>query len=343
MIHLPKTVDEALGLAAEVGGQYRAGGTDLQELRLHARPEDRPALIDLRDVPGLDTVVSDASGAFIGALTSLADVAADAGLRAGWPGVARSCGALATPQIRAVGTLGGNLMQAPRCWYYRHPDHTCLRQGGSTCFAREGDHLFHVAFDEGGCVAPHPSTAALALLAYEAEVELLEPGVVDAQRRPIAEVLGRDALAPGSLITTLILPPPVAGERAAYVRASNRAFAEWALVEVCARLVYDGSGKIERAWVSAGALASTPIRLAAVEAELRGAAPSPEGFAAAAQLASEGAEPLPMTAYKLELLRGAVVEALEQAAASEPTAAHPQAPADGGDPELPTPEDAKTD
>ena len=324
MIHFPKTVDEAVVLATEHAGVYRAGGTDLQELRAHQAASERATLVDLRDLPGLDSVVSDSTGAFIGALTSLATIAEDEALRAGWPGVATTCGALATPQIRAIGTLGGNLVQAPRCWYYRHPDFTCLRQGGSTCYAREGDHLFHVVFDQGGCVAPHPSTAALALLAYDAEVELLEPGLVEPQRKPIAEVLGRGGLGTGALITTVILGPPVPGERSAYARASNRAYAEWALVEVCARVVLDAAGKVELARVTAGAVAPTPIRLEAVEAKLGGAEPTPEGLAAAAAVATEGAKPLPMTGYKLELLQSTVLEALEQALAAEPTS--PPAP-----------------
>ena len=322
MIHFPTTVDEAVSLAT--GGQdgragvYRAGGTDLQDLRAHVPIAERPPLVDLRDIPGLDSVVADPSGAWIGALTRASTIAAHPELRARWSGLAETCAALA-PQVRSIATIAGNLMQAPRCWYYRHPDVQCLRQGGSTCFARQGDHLFHVAFDRGGCVAPHPSTLAAVLVAYEAEVERLVPGVVEPRRAPVLDILEPGALEPGALITAIHLGPPQPGERTAYARAANRAHAEWALVEASVRLVVAEAGTIEFARVGVGAVATTPLRLDAVEATLVGRAPEPEVLAEAAALAREGAKPLPMTAYKLELLEGCVLEALERALEASPS------------------------
>lgn len=328
MIVFPKTVDEAMAHCVELGGAYRAGGTDLQERRQHLAVLGQQALapiVDLRDVPGLNSVACDHQGAWIGALTTLADLAAHSVIRERWPGVAEACGALANPQIRAVASLGGNLMQAPRCWYYRHPDYQCLRKGGSTCFAREGDHLFHVCFDTAPCVAPHASTAAMALLAYEAEVELIEPGSTPTQpglsRVPIQTVLGMNRLPEHALITTVRLGAPVPRERSAYVRASNRAYAEWALAEVTVRLVLGDDGVIEFIRVAAGGVAPTPLRLDEVEDALIGVAPTPQLLAKAAGLAKAGASPLPMTDYKLELLEGAVRTALEQALERSPTPA----------------------
>lgn len=322
-ISFPKTVDEAVTAAVEHGGVYRAGGTDLQDRRahlaVHAKP--LPPLVDLRDVPGLDTIASDDAGAWIGGLTTMATIADHPLLRERWSGVAEACGALASPQIRAVATLAGNLMQGPRCWYYRHPDYECLRKGGSTCFAREGDHLWHVCFDQSPCAAPHPSTAALALLAYEAEVEFLLPGVTEPQRKPIGEILEYGALAEGALLTAVRLGPALAGERTAYVRASNRAWAEWALVEVSVRLQLSQTGEVAFARVAAGAVAPTPLRLRDVEAALEGVAPAAQKLAAAAKLARNAAKPLPMTGYKLDLLEGAVLEALERAIERSPATA----------------------
>lgn len=339
MIVFPKTVDEALAqwAALEGRGVYRAGGSDLSELRAH--PRDRGPLIDLRDLPGLDSVaMGDAApteapseetppegetptpiGAWIGARANLASLAEHPQLQAGWPGLAQACGALATPQIRAVATLGGNLMQAPRCSYYRHPDYHCLRRGGDTCYARGGDHLWHVAFDRAPCAAPHPSTVAMALLAYDAELELLTPSSVEPQRRSLAQLFAGEQLEAGALITSIGLPPPLPGERSAYVRASNREYAEWALVEVSARVRVAPSGELDFVALAAGAVAPTPLRLSAVEAALLGQTPTPELLAKSAALAREGATPLPMTAYKLELLEACVLEALEQALASEPS------------------------
>lgn len=323
MISFPKTVDEAVSAAVEHGGEYRAGGTDLQDRRAHlaVHGQPLPPIVDLRDVTGLDVVACDHQSAWIGSLTTLATIASHPILRERWPGVAEACGALANPQIRAVASLAGNLMQGPRCWYYRHPDYACLRKGGSTCFAREGDHLWHVCFDDAACAAPHPSTAALALLAYEAEVEFLLPGVVEPQRKPIADILGLDGLPEGALLTAVRLGPPISSERTAYVRASNRAYAEWALVEVSVRLVLTASGEISFARVTAGAVAPTPLRLPEVEAALLGIVPDADNLAAAAKLARKSAKPLPMTGYKLDLLEGSVLEALERALERSPTPA----------------------
>src|SRR5262249_41475253 len=144
----------------------------------------------------------------------------------------------ATPQIRNVATLGGNLAQRSRCWYYRNPHIACFKKGAGSCPARSGNHLYGVAFDLGPCVAPHPSTMATALLAYEARID------TDHRTGLSIEALlgdGRDgtadhALQPGEVITAVALPPPLAGERAHYRRAVFRSKAEWPLVEVVVRL-----------------------------------------------------------------------------------------------------------
>ena len=182
-----------------------------------------------------------AGAARIGASTSIGAIAGDARLAAAYPGVAAAAGGLATPQIRRVATLGGNLAQRSRCWYFRNPQIDCLKKGGTACPAREGNHLYGVAFDLGPCVAPHPSTMAAALLAYDATARTnLRPALT------IEQLLGDGsngaadhALLPGEMIESVELPPPLAGERAAYKRAIGRAAAEWPLVEVVARVVVE--------------------------------------------------------------------------------------------------------
>jgi xanthine dehydrogenase YagS FAD-binding subunit len=320
-ISLPKSIDEALAAATELRGEYRSGGTDVQDRRRHQLPSARAAVVDLRDVPELSTITCDQQGARIGARATLASIAAHPVLAERWPGIGQAFGALATPQIRAVASLAGSLLQGPRCWYYRHPDYPCLRKGGATCYAREGDHLWHVCFDRSPCAAPHPSTTALALLAYEAQIELLGPGDASSRRVPVQEVLDVDALAPGTLITAAWLGPPLARERSAYVRASNRAFAEWALVEASVRLVLSDDGTIAFCRVAVGAVAPTPLRLEHVEAALLGKPATPEHLSAAAGLATRDAKPLRDTGYKLALLEGALLEALEQALAHATTPA----------------------
>jgi xanthine dehydrogenase YagS FAD-binding subunit len=154
---------------ASGASEFRAAGTDLSERRRSGI--SRGPLIDLAATSDATGINWSADGAArIGALTTIAAIAADARIAAAYPGLAASAQGLATPQIRHLATLGGNLAQRSRCWYFRNPDIACLKKGGTACPARSGNHLYSVAFDLGPCVAPHPSTMAAALLAYEARI-----------------------------------------------------------------------------------------------------------------------------------------------------------------------------
>jgi len=291
--------------------EFRAGATDLSERRRSG--VSRGALLDIAPLDAPAGLWPELDGGLrLGALTTIAALAADPLLRAGYPGLAAAAGGLATPQIRRVATLGGNLAQRNRCWYFRNPNFSCLKTGGEGCPAREGNALYAVVFDRVPCVAPHPSTLAAALLAYDARIDTN-------QRRDLSvgEVLGdgssatsETALAPGELIVSVSLPPPSVGERAAYKRAIGRAHAEWPLVELVVRAVLE-AGRFSRLRIVAGGVAPVPIRLAASEAVALGQPAAPETFAAAAAAATEGAAPLPQAAYKLDLLRGLVRDLIE--------------------------------
>jgi xanthine dehydrogenase YagS FAD-binding subunit len=296
-----------------LAAEFRAAGTDLSERRRSG--VSKGPLIDISSGP--DGIGWGADGAVrIGALTSIAAIAADPRIAQAYPGIAGAALGLATPQIRHLATLGGNLAQRSRCWYFRNPHIACLKKGGTECPARAGNHLYGVAFDLGPCVAPHPSTMAAALLAYEA--------TVSTDRRSgltIGELLGDGsngaadhALAPGEMIRSVELPPPVPGERALYKRAISRSHAEWPLVEVCARAVVSG-GAFQFIRIAAGGIAPVPLRLSASEAALQDAPANVASIANAARQATAGAMPLPMTGYKLDLLRGVVHDLLERLAA----------------------------
>jgi xanthine dehydrogenase YagS FAD-binding subunit len=299
-------------VAGEAAAEFRASGTDLSERRRSG--VSRGPLIDILPSPDMIGIAWDASGAArIGASTTIAATAGDARLAAAYPGIAAAAGGLATPQIRLLATLGGNLAQRSRCWYFRTPHIDCLKKGGTACPARAGNHLYGVAFDLGPCVAPHPSTMATALLAYDARVKT--------NQRPaltIEQLLGDGsngaadhALGPGEMIEAVELPPPTPSERAAYKRAIGRAYAEWPLVEIVARVVVSDD-EFRLARLTAGGVAPVPIRLHAAEAATQGAPVSAATIAAAARAATQGAKPLPMTGYKLELLSGLVQDLLER-------------------------------
>ena len=298
--------------ASTQAAEFRAAGTDLSERRRSG--VSRGPLIDIKTSPDTIGMNWGADGALrIGAFTTIAAIAADARIIEAYPGLAAAALGLATPQIRHLATIGGNLAQRSRCWYFRNPDIACLKKGGSDCPARSGNHLYSVAFDLGPCVAPHPSTMAAALLAYEATI------ITDRRSGlTIGELLGDGSngaadnmLLSGEMIRAVQLPPPLQDERALYKRAISRSHAEWPLVEVCARAVVS-AGAFQFIRITAGGIAPIPLRLSAAEAALQGAPANPATIANAAKQAIAGAKPLPMTGYKLDLLCGVVHDLLER-------------------------------
>ncbi len=306
MIDFPETIE---GLTIPDGSVARAGGTDLQE-RLRAT-NAAPPIVDLTGIAGLAGIRNVEGTVRIGAGTRVATVARE--LADSHPALAITSGSLATPQIRAQATIGGNLTQRTRCWYYRHPSLDCYKSGGGTCPARTGRHLYGVVFDNAECVHPHPSSIAMALLTYDAEVAL-----GDGTAMSIADLLGdgvdptRDHHLPaGQVIASIDLPATWPDERGAYFRSISRFEAEWPLVEAVARARFDDD-VVAECGLGLGGVATVPRRLDEVEAFLRGRALDGETIAAAARAATAGANPLPETGYKVGLIAATVTETLER-------------------------------
>ena len=303
---LIRTIDELAG----VQGEFRAGGTDFQERRRSG--VSTGPVVDISQLEGLNTIEWGGDGAAsIGALTTIATIGRDANIQRYYPGLALPARILATPQIREMATMGGVLLQRTRCWYYRHPAFSCYKKGGDTCPAREGNNYYGVCFDLGPCVYPHPSSIGMALLAYEAQVEVHAVG-----SRSIADLYGdgsdptRDhQLKQAELLTHVQMPVPKAGEQATYFRLMSRHEAEWPFVEVVARLVVEDR-TIQFARVSIGGVANVPLRLPHVEEVLEGQPATSVTLEHAAQQATEGTNPLPMTAYKVPMVYGSVLETL---------------------------------
>jgi xanthine dehydrogenase YagS FAD-binding subunit len=292
--------------------EYRAGGTDLQQRLRSGVSQGR--IVELHGEAGLAGIVLASGGARIGALTRIAALAEDRGIQAAYPALASAAATLATPQIRAMATVGGNLLQRTRCWYFRNPAFSCFKKGGDACPARHGNHLFSSCFDLGECVAPHPSTLAVALLAYDAHFE-----TKSGQARPIEALYGNGSdarndhqLVQGDVLAAVVLPAPAERERAAYRRAIARASAEWPLVEAVVRLALR-DGIITAARVAVGAVAPVPLRRMRSENALVGSRADRQSLEAAASEAADGARPLPMTHYKRALLTATVLDALEHA------------------------------
>lgn len=314
-ITFPQSIAEAAA-ASGIDAEIRAGGTDWQER--HELGLTRPRIIDLRDVTGLRSIERLTSNGFrIGARVTLRELSEHPDIAGAYPALVQAASALATPQVRAIATVGGSLLQRSRCWYYRSPSWRCYKSGADVCPARDGDHLFHACFDLGPCIAPHPSTVGMALLTYDASVEIHGAAITT-----VADLFGdgrdpaRDnGLASGQILTAVVLPPPLAGERGGYFRAISRAWAEWPLVEVSVRLALH-ERRIRFARVALGGVANIPLRVPAVDAVLQGSTWD-EAFERAGHTAAADASPLPMTAYKVQMIPAAVVETLRRALGTE--------------------------
>ena len=296
--------------------EWRAGATDLQDRRY--RGVSAGPVRDIEPTAERTTTryLPD-GGARIGSLVRLETVAHDRAIREGYLGVAAAAAGLATPQIRAVATIGGALAQRSRCWYFRQPLFNCFKKGGSSCPAREGDHRLGVLIDLGPCVWPHPATLGVALAAYDGAVETSRN-----RRLSMTGLFGDGTAAssdhllePDELIEAVILPPPRPGERAGYLRGIARDAAEWPLVEVVIRLWLDG-GVISDAIIAAGAIASVPMRVVSAEAALRGC--SVGDLPTRLQSVTVAGPMLDATSYKLPLLRGCIAAVAAQALASAP-------------------------
>ncbi len=243
----PATIAEAAERLASPGARAMGGGTDLlPQLQHGIRPADE--VVDLRGaVPA--GILAAGQGMRLGAATRVADVARDPDVIARFAVLAEAAGAVASPQLREMGTVAGNLCQAVRCWYYRHPDLTCWLRGGDTCYAQIGDHRKH-GLEPGDCISVAPSDLAAALLALDA--------VVTTDRRegfPLAELYRKAseedrstiALERGELITAVTVPRPP--EASAYVRAGERAAWSFALCGVAAAR-FDGGVRLAAIGVS---------------------------------------------------------------------------------------------
>ncbi|WP_083917904.1 FAD binding domain-containing protein [Nocardiopsis xinjiangensis] len=312
----PSDVEEAVSLLGE-GARARAGNTGAASA-LAAGAD----VVDLTGVAGLRGVRPGPEGSVqVGAATTVAELAQAPGLARSHPALVRTAAALATPEVRESATVGGNLLQRNRCAYLRDPAFSCLQDGGRGCPARSGDHPRGVVVDSGGCVEPHPSSLAVALLAQEATVEVASPGgrrSVDAgELYASGEGAGDHVLGPDEVVVSVHLPGPAAGERVGHLRAAARSRAEWPLVEAVVRLGVSG-GVVGHARVAVGAVARVPLRLPQVEQALVGARPG-QALDERAERALEGVRswcaPLPQTGYKVALLGATVRGALEEALA----------------------------
>jgi xanthine dehydrogenase YagS FAD-binding subunit len=294
-----------------------AGGQDL----LTTMKDDvtRPVrLVNLKGIRGLDRIEGDAKkGLRIGALTTLAALEEHTLVRKSFPALAESAESVGSPQIRTLGTVGGNLCQRPRCWYYRHENIVCLKKGGSTCYAASGENKYNAILGGGPSYIVHPSDLAPALVALGASARIAGPGgerTVDLERFFTLPSEGRirreNVLENDEIVVEIVVPAAAAGVRSTYVKFKERESFDFALSAVAAAVDLGPGGVVKSSRIVLGGVAPIPWRASKAEAYLVGKKLTTETMNAAADLALDGAEPLAKNAYKVPLTKALVRRAL---------------------------------
>ncbi len=312
-----RTEQEAIRAAA-AGGRYIAGGTTLVDL-MRDEVERPERLVDINALP-MGGISVEGSDLVIGALARMAEVADHPETKRVQPLIAESLIEGASPQLRNMASIGGNLLQRVRCPYFRMLDATCnKRDPGSGCAAIQGINSGHAILGTSDqCVATHPSDLAVALVALDATMRVRGPQgersfpVEELYRLPGDTPHLEHTLHPGELIIEVRVPGGPYSRRARYLKVRDRASYEYALVSAAAALDID-NGVIRQARIAAGGVGTRPWRLRACEEALIGKRPIRQAFEAAARLAVQGARPLPGNHYKIELLPRTMVRALEMA------------------------------
>ena len=310
----PTTLDEALARLGTPGAAAHAGGTDLLGC-LRDGVSDVETVVSLTRIPALRGVRGGGADLRVGALTTLAEVARHPVVRERYAALAQAAAAVGSPQLRNQGTLGGNLCQRPRCWYFRG-DFACLRKGGDRCYAIGGEDRYHCVFGGSPCFMVHPSDVATALVALGARVTIAgprSPRTIPLESffvLPRQNLTKENILEPGELVTEVVIPAPAAGSVSAYRKVRARASWDFALASVAVALSLT-QGKVSAARVVLGAAAPVPWRAEGAERALVGTRLDGATIARAAAAAVEGAAPLEQNRYKVPMLRGLTQEVLE--------------------------------
>ncbi len=315
-LSLPTSLDEAIARLPEdvfdSSVQLMAGGQDLlTELKGYLTAPDE--VVSLGGVPGLDSIQPHTNGTIaIGALVTLDALEADGALPPALRAIVEAASSIASPQIRSVGTVGGNLNQRPRCWYYRHEAAPCLKKGGAVCFAKDGKNKYNAIFGGGPSYIVHPSDLAPALVALNADVLLTGPG---GQRRMSLEdyyylpregpVAFETRRAANEVLTSVEVPVASPTTSSTYLKFKERSSYDWALSSVAMALDME-KGVVRSASIVLGGVAPKPWRARAAEALLVGKRMDEVDELAVAKAALEGAEPLSDNAYKVPLTEGLV-------------------------------------
>jgi xanthine dehydrogenase YagS FAD-binding subunit len=311
-----RTVEDAVSALQRYSGRANiiAGGTDLLgKMKDEILPKYPEALINIKTIPGLEFLKEEAGVLRIGALTLLADIEKEPLIRQEYTALAQAAGRTGSPHIREMGTVGGNLCQDIRCWYYRNPKNRfpCLRKGGGRCYAIEGDNRYHSIMGgsvEGGCYAVHPSDMAPALIALDARV-LTSKRTIPLDDFFQVDVVQTTVLDTDEIVTEIHIPKPAANSRSAFIKFAIRKSIDFPIVN-CAAMIVTSSGKVSAARICLNGIWVKPYRALKAEETLLKNKVDESIAEAAGKAAMSDAKPMERNGYMVQIARTLVKRAI---------------------------------
>jgi xanthine dehydrogenase YagS FAD-binding subunit len=274
-------------------------------------------VVNLKNIRGLDRITLNARGLTIGALVTLSELEEHAGVRKSYPGLAEAAHSIATPQIRNLGTVGGNLCQRPRCWYFRLEEVVCLKKGGSECYAATGENKYNAIIGGGPSYIVHPSDLAPVLLALDARVTVT--GAAGKRVIPLdkfftlpsqGNIRRENVLTNDDIITEIFVPASALAAHSTYLKFKERESLDFALASVAAAVQLGANKTVRDARLVLGGVAPIPWRVPAAEKFLVGKQLSADVLTEAGKIALAEAKPLEKNAYKVPLAQTLVRRAL---------------------------------
>jgi xanthine dehydrogenase YagS FAD-binding subunit len=297
------STDSARELAAD-HGMYIAGGNDLLGVLKDYLVPGPKIVVNIKSLPGLNRIESGDKSWNIGALATIAELERDAQIAEVFPGLHDAATEIASPQIRNVATVGGNLSQNSRCWYFRQRDTVCLKKGGDLCYARDGDNRYHCLFTGNTCISPIVSSLGTTFAALDATAIVLRDGketrmsMNDLYHRAWENPLAHNSLENGDLILRVEIP--TTRPRSAYLQVSDKHTFDWALVS-CAAAANVVDGKLDQPRVALGSISPVPHQVSAANDFLNGKTLDEQTVSKAADMILADAKPLAHNAYKVPM------------------------------------------
>lgn len=313
------TVSEELYQHTDKAAVFKSGGVDVFDWVKEGLLKPQK-IINIRNIPGLDKISYDKKeGLLVGANVTLAEIASNQVIKDNFPALHQAVNHAATPQLRNMSTLGGNIAQRNRCWYFRSVDHDCFRKGGDRCFARHsetGENENHAIIDNGSCVSVHASSISTALMAFNASVVIVNDKgeKKDVLMDDFFVSAGKDMaieniLKAKEIITEITLPAPSKNTRSAYIKQVARESYDWSLGDVA--VVFEVSGDTCRsASIVLGAAAPVPYRSMEAQVAIKNKTINNENAMAAAKAAMSIARPLTKNGYKVPLFESTIKQAI---------------------------------